>query len=125
MDGQGGSATALAAPPQQASKEEEAGGAWDHRIVAGTSQPHRHHPPARAGWRHDAMDAPRSSEGAVWNAFLSGGAGYVGSHVVLALLERGDEVVVLDDLRQGHRLAVRPARSWWSGTRRTATCCGS
>ncbi|KAA2212400.1 UDP-glucose 4-epimerase GalE [Teichococcus oryzae] len=37
---------------------------------------------------------------------VTGGAGYVGSHVVLALRERGDEVVVLDDLRQGHRAAV-------------------
>jgi UDP-glucose 4-epimerase len=39
---------------------------------------------------------------------VSGGAGYVGSHVVLALIERGDEVVVVDDLRQGHRAAVTP-----------------
>ncbi|WP_426957401.1 UDP-glucose 4-epimerase GalE [Muricoccus radiodurans] len=37
---------------------------------------------------------------------VTGGAGYVGSHVALALRERGDEVVVLDDLRQGHRAAV-------------------
>jgi UDP-glucose 4-epimerase len=39
---------------------------------------------------------------------VTGGAGYVGSHIVLALRERGDEVVVLDDLRQGHRQAVAP-----------------
>lgn len=37
---------------------------------------------------------------------VTGGAGYVGSHCVLALVERGDEVVVLDNLRQGHRAAV-------------------
>jgi UDP-glucose 4-epimerase len=37
---------------------------------------------------------------------VTGGAGYVGSHVVLALRERGDDVVVIDDLRQGHRHAV-------------------
>ncbi len=37
---------------------------------------------------------------------VTGGAGYVGSHVVLALAERGDEVVVLDNLRQGHPAAV-------------------
>jgi UDP-glucose 4-epimerase len=37
---------------------------------------------------------------------VTGGAGFVGSHVVLALLERGDAVAVLDDLRLGHRAAV-------------------
>jgi UDP-glucose 4-epimerase len=39
---------------------------------------------------------------------VTGGAGYVGSHVVKALVDRGDEVVVIDDLRQGHRAAVPP-----------------
>jgi UDP-glucose 4-epimerase len=39
---------------------------------------------------------------------VTGGAGYVGSHLVLALVERGDRVVVLDDLRQGHRGALPP-----------------
>jgi UDP-glucose 4-epimerase len=37
---------------------------------------------------------------------VTGGAGFVGSHVALALLDRGHEVVVLDNLSQGHRGAV-------------------
>ena len=37
---------------------------------------------------------------------VTGGAGYVGSHLVAALLDRGDDVTVLDNLRTGHRTAV-------------------
>jgi len=37
---------------------------------------------------------------------VTGGAGYVGSHCVAELIERGFNVVVLDNLRQGHRAAV-------------------
>ncbi|MXV45173.1 UDP-glucose 4-epimerase GalE [Saccharibacter sp. 17.LH.SD] len=39
---------------------------------------------------------------------VTGGAGFVGSHVVLALLDAGHEVVVLDNLSTGHRQAVPP-----------------
>lgn len=42
---------------------------------------------------------------------VTGGAGFIGSHVVEQLLGRGDEVLVLDDLSRGRRRNVRsPAR---------------
>ena len=34
---------------------------------------------------------------------ITGGAGFVGSHLVDALVVRGDEVVVVDDLSTGRR----------------------
>jgi len=37
---------------------------------------------------------------------VSGGAGYIGSHMVLELIDRGEEVVVLDDLSTGFWWAV-------------------
>ena len=37
---------------------------------------------------------------------VTGGAGYVGSHLVAALCDRGDTAVVLDNLSIGHRQAV-------------------
>ena len=37
---------------------------------------------------------------------VSGGAGYVGSHTVRLLCEKGYDVVVLDSLELGHRAAV-------------------
>ena len=41
---------------------------------------------------------------------VTGGAGYIGSVAVEQLVERGESVVVLDNLSQGHREAV-PAKA--------------
>lgn len=37
------------------------------------------------------------------SVLVCGGAGYIGSHTVAALLERGEKVVVADNLTKGHR----------------------
>ncbi len=39
---------------------------------------------------------------------VTGGAGYIGSHVVEQLIERSYEVVVFDSLQAGHRAAIHP-----------------
>jgi UDP-glucose 4-epimerase len=39
---------------------------------------------------------------------VTGGAGYIGSHMVLALIDAGETAVVLDDLSTGFKEAVHP-----------------
>ena len=41
-------------------------------------------------------------------AIVTGGAGFIGSHLVDALVERGDEVVIVDDLSSGKREHLNP-----------------
>ena len=37
---------------------------------------------------------------------VTGGAGYIGSHTVLTLLERGDDVVVIDNLANASQISL-------------------
>jgi len=46
---------------------------------------------------------------------VTGGAGYIGSHMVLALLDAGEDVVVLDNLSTGFRWSVAPGATFVEG----------
>src|SRR5271170_1163925 len=42
------------------------------------------------------------------NIMVIGGAGFIGSHAVKLLVQRGHRVVAVDNLANGHRAAVHP-----------------
>src|ERR1035437_1564968 len=46
---------------------------------------------------------------------ITGGAGYIGSFMVKRLLEKGDEVIVIDNLERGHENAVEKQAKLYTG----------
>ena len=51
---------------------------------------------------------------------VCGGAGYIGSHAVHALVEKGEQVIIVDNLQTGHRGALNPAAKFYEGDIRDA-----
>lgn len=47
--------------------------------------------------------------------FVTGGAGYIGSICVEQLLHQGHQVVVIDNLQEGHREAITPQAEFYEG----------
>src|SRR6218665_3614259 len=46
---------------------------------------------------------------------VTGGGGYIGSHMVWALLDAGEEAVVIDRLSTGFRWAIAPEARFYEG----------
>jgi len=46
---------------------------------------------------------------------VTGGAGYIGSIIVEELIKEGEKVIVVDNLKEGHRKAVSPEASFIEG----------
>ena len=55
------------------------------------------------------------SEGSDMTVLVTGGAGYIGSHMALALADAGRDVVVLDDLSTGFDWMVTPSATLIQG----------
>ena len=51
---------------------------------------------------------------------VCGGAGYIGSHTVYQLINKGEEVVIVDNLQTGHRSALNPKAKFYEGDIRTS-----
>ncbi|MBR0095984.1 MAG: UDP-glucose 4-epimerase GalE, partial [Synergistaceae bacterium] len=49
------------------------------------------------------------------SVLVCGGAGYIGSHNVKALIEQGEDVIVLDNLLTGHKAAVPEQATFYKG----------
>ncbi|KAB1441001.1 UDP-glucose 4-epimerase GalE [Candidatus Galacturonibacter soehngenii] len=49
------------------------------------------------------------------NILVLGGAGYIGSHTVYELIDKGHEVVIIDNLETGHKEAVHKKARFYEG----------
>lgn len=54
------------------------------------------------------------------SVLVTGGAGYIGSHTVAELLEKNEEVVVMDNMQKGHQQAVLGGKLYQGDLRDTA-----
>src|SRR5436309_1065462 len=59
---------------------------------------------------HNSSSPFRSS---TMNICVIGGAGYIGSHAVKLLVEKGHSVACIDNLSNGHRAAVHPKAKFY------------
>ena len=50
-----------------------------------------------------------------------GGAGYIGSHTVYELIDKGEDVVIIDNLETGHIEAIHPKARFYKGDIRNRT----
>ena len=49
------------------------------------------------------------------SVLVLGGAGYIGSHTVYELIDKGEDVVIADNLETGHIEAVHPKARFYQG----------
>lgn len=65
--------------------------------------------------RFESSHTQFRSEGNRLKVLITGGAGYIGSHIVDYLINQNHQVVVFDNLSTGHRAAVHPEAAFIQG----------